>query len=115
MQVITGQKGGGCIRGPAGSGHDRPIHNNPTPRLDAVFTFSGLFVLLGQRILVPGVLMELFTFIGEKIRELRAARKLSQEQLGREMGVPTNTISRWETATYRPKIEDLDGLSRFFG
>lgn len=59
--------------------------------------------------------MELFTFIGEKIRELRGARKLSQEQLGREMGVPTNTISRWETATYRPKIEDLDGLSRFFG
>src|SRR5260221_589021 len=59
--------------------------------------------------------MELFTFIGEKIRELRGARKLSQEQLGREMGVPTNTISRWETATYRPKIEDLDGLARFFG
>lgn len=59
--------------------------------------------------------MELFRFIGEKIRDLRNARKLTQEQLGREMGVPTNTISRWETATYRPKVEDLDTLARFFG
>jgi len=31
------------------------------------------------------------------------------------MGVPTNTISRWETATYRPDVAQLDRLARFFG
>jgi transcriptional regulator with XRE-family HTH domain len=31
------------------------------------------------------------------------------------MGVATNTISRWETATVRPTIEDLEKLARFFG
>jgi len=59
--------------------------------------------------------MDLFTYIGERIRKLRTARGLSQEQLGREMGVPTNTISRWETTTYRPDVDDLDRLARFFG
>src|SRR6266540_3186480 len=59
--------------------------------------------------------MDLFTFIGEQIRDLRTARKLSQEELGRAIGVPTNTISRWETATYRPDVVELDRLARFFG
>lgn len=59
--------------------------------------------------------MDLFTFIGEQIRSLRTARGLSQEQLGREMGVPTNTISRWETTTYKPGVEELERLARFFG
>jgi integrase len=31
------------------------------------------------------------------------------------LGVATNTVSRWETAVYRPTIEDLDKLARFFG
>src|SRR5260370_38336114 len=31
------------------------------------------------------------------------------------MGVATNSISRWETATVRPSIEDLEKLARFFG
>jgi transcriptional regulator with XRE-family HTH domain len=59
--------------------------------------------------------MDLFTYIGDQIRKFRSARGLSQEQLGREVGVPTNTISRWETATYRPDVADLDRLARFFG
>jgi transcriptional regulator with XRE-family HTH domain len=59
--------------------------------------------------------MDLFTYIGDRIRKLRTARDLSQEELGREVGVPTNTISRWETATYRPDVAELDRLARFFG
>ncbi len=31
------------------------------------------------------------------------------------MNTTANTISRWETATYRPTIEDLERLARFFG
>jgi transcriptional regulator with XRE-family HTH domain len=59
--------------------------------------------------------MDLFAYIGEQIRRFRGARGLSQEELGRQMGVPTNTISRWETATYRPDIAQLDRLARLLG
>jgi transcriptional regulator with XRE-family HTH domain len=63
--------------------------------------------------------MDLFEYVGNKIRELRVkyagGKGLSQEALGREMKVTANTISRWETATYQPSLQDLDHLGRFFG
>jgi transcriptional regulator with XRE-family HTH domain len=63
--------------------------------------------------------MELLNFIGNRIRELRAAYGgeggLSQEVLAKRLGVTPNTVSRWETATYKPDINDLEKLSRFFG
>jgi transcriptional regulator with XRE-family HTH domain len=40
---------------------------------------------------------------------------LSQEELANAIGVATNTISRWETATYQPSLDDLDRLARFLG
>ena len=40
-----------------------------------------------------------------------ASRKMRWPRLG----VASNTISRGETATYRPTIEDLEKLARFFG
>lgn len=62
--------------------------------------------------------MNLLQHVGGRIRELRASygggQGLSQEALANELGVATNTISRWETATYRPTLEDLDRLARFF-
>ena len=62
--------------------------------------------------------MDLFEYVASRIRDLRtsyAGSGLSQEALAKGLGVATNTISRWETATYHPTIEDLDKLSRFFG
>jgi transcriptional regulator with XRE-family HTH domain len=63
--------------------------------------------------------MNLFEYVGQRIRTLRQdygdGQGLSQEALAKALGVATNTISRWETATYRPSLEDLDQLSRFFG
>jgi transcriptional regulator with XRE-family HTH domain len=62
--------------------------------------------------------MNLFEYVGQRIRDLRLAygdgQGLSQEALAKALGVATNTISRWETATYRPSLEDLDKLARFF-
>ncbi|MBD2772254.1 helix-turn-helix domain-containing protein [Iningainema tapete] len=63
--------------------------------------------------------MSLMEYIGERIRDLRTSygggKGLSQEAIAKELGTAANTISRWETATYRPTIEDLERLARFFG
>lgn len=63
--------------------------------------------------------MSLFEYVGQQIKALRTSwgggKGLSQEQLGEELGVATNTISRWETATYQPDLKDLEKISRFFG
>lgn len=59
----------------------------------------------------------LYEQIGEKIRELRLNYPngaLSQEALAVKLGVAANTVSRWETGTYKPTAEDLDKLARFF-
>ncbi len=60
----------------------------------------------------------LIEHVGQRIKEFRTAygeRGISQEALASKMGVATNTISRWETATVKPTIEDLEKLARFFG
>lgn len=63
--------------------------------------------------------MNLLEYVGNRIRELRQAyasgEGLSQEALAKAIGVTPNTISRWETGVYRPSLEDLDKLARFFG
>ncbi len=59
----------------------------------------------------------LYERIGQKIRELRLARPegpLSQEALGTAVEVSGNTVSRWETGTYKPTPDDLDKLARYF-
>jgi len=62
---------------------------------------------------------DIFTHVGTRIRELRTSydsgRGLSQEKLAAALSVTTNTISRWETATYHPGLGDLEKLASFFG
>jgi len=62
---------------------------------------------------------DLIKYVGERIRLLRmnygAGQGLSQDSLAKGIGVATNTISRWETGTYKPSLQDLEKLSRFFG
>ena len=55
---------------------------------------------------------DIYEHIGQKIRELRGS--MSQETLGEKIGVGGNTISRWETGTYKPTPGDLDRLARLF-
>ncbi len=62
--------------------------------------------------------MNLFEYVGMRIREMRLAyggEGFSQEALATALGVAPNTISRWETATYQPSLDDLDKMARFFG
>ena len=49
------------------------------------------------------------------IRELRAARGLSQGQLGDALGVSRQTINAIETERYTPSLPLAIGLARFFG
>jgi transcriptional regulator with XRE-family HTH domain len=61
---------------------------------------------------------EIYKIIGEKMRDLRLKhgdRGISQEALAAAIGTTPNTISRWETATYKPAVADLERLARFFG
>jgi transcriptional regulator with XRE-family HTH domain len=62
--------------------------------------------------------MDLYRYIGNKIRELRlqyGGKGISQEALAKEMNTTANTISRWETAAYKPSVDDLHKLATFFG
>lgn len=62
---------------------------------------------------------DLFEYIGHRIRSLRIGYRnngsLSQRELARIIEVSPNTISRWETGTYRPSVSDLSKLAHFFG
>src|ERR1041384_6355583 len=62
--------------------------------------------------------MELLDYVAAQIKNLRMTYRggegMSQEALAREVKVAANTISRWETCTYRPSLEDLERLARFF-
>jgi transcriptional regulator with XRE-family HTH domain len=63
--------------------------------------------------------MDLLDHVAAKIRDLRVSYNsgegLSQESLATHLKVAPNTISRWETGTYRPSLKDLERISRFFG
>jgi transcriptional regulator with XRE-family HTH domain len=65
------------------------------------------------------MIMTLMEYVGQRIRDFRTSygggTGISQDALAKALGVATNTVSRWETAVYRPTIEDLDKLARFFG
>ena len=63
--------------------------------------------------------MDLLDHVAARIRDLRVnynnGEGLSQESLATHLKVASNTISRWETGTYRPGLKDMERLSRFFG
>lgn len=63
--------------------------------------------------------MNLYEHVGQRIAEFRktynSGEGLSQQALAAKIGSTANTISRWETATYKPSLDDLEVLSRFFG
>lgn len=52
--------------------------------------------------------------IGEKIRDLRKERNLSQEILAQYLGVSFQTVSKWENGTTMPDITLIPAIASFF-
>ena len=52
--------------------------------------------------------------IGDKIRELRKARKLTQEQLAEHLNISSQAVSKWETGASSPDLDMLQRLAVFF-
>lgn len=95
-----------------------PVMGNCTPIIVGL-QGDGCQATVGQDYPTIGgiTLPTLYEQIGEKIRELRLTYSrgaLSQEALAIKLGVAANTVSRWETGTYKPTPEDLEKLARFF-
>jgi transcriptional regulator with XRE-family HTH domain len=63
--------------------------------------------------------MDLLDHIAARLKDLRVSYNsgegLTQDALAKSLGVAPNTISRWETGTYRPSVKDMEKISRFFG
>lgn len=51
----------------------------------------------------------------EKLIELRKSKELSQDELGNELGVSRQTISKWELGQSYPDFQSLVLLSDYFG
>ena len=52
---------------------------------------------------------------GKRIKELRLDKKLSQEQLGKEINISQDMISLWETGKLLPTTELIIILAKYFG
>lgn len=51
---------------------------------------------------------------GERLKELREERKVSMEELGKEIGVSHSAISRWERDLREPSLENAKQIAIFF-
>ena len=49
-----------------------------------------------------------------RLRELRLARKMSQQRLAIELSVSQNTISRYENGERKPGIDELIQIADYF-
>lgn len=53
-------------------------------------------------------------FMGDKIKELRIAKKMTQEQLATRLGLVKGSISAYEQGTKYPSLEVLVNLCQIF-
>lgn len=52
--------------------------------------------------------------LSEKIKTLRKQARMSQEQLAEKLGVSRQAVTKWETATGVPELENLRAISALF-
>ncbi len=53
--------------------------------------------------------------LGEQIKNLRTARRISQTELARHVGVTKQSVSNWENDNIQPSIEMLCRIAKYFG
>lgn len=53
--------------------------------------------------------------LGEKLKKLRKARGVSQEQLANQLNVSRQAISKWELGESTPDTDNLVALSDYYG
>jgi transcriptional regulator with XRE-family HTH domain len=58
---------------------------------------------------------DLYKRIGIRIKEAREQQRLKQDQLGELIEESSVAVSRWETATRKPTIEDLEKVGQALG
>lgn len=49
-----------------------------------------------------------------RLRELRTKKNLTLKELGEQLGMPNNTLSRYETGKREPKLETWQKLADYF-
>ena len=52
---------------------------------------------------------------GEKLKKLRTAKELTQDELAEALFVSRTAVSKWESGRGYPNIESLKALAKFFG
>ena len=53
--------------------------------------------------------------VGDKIRQVRVARNLTQQDLADKMGLKRNTISQWESGSRNVSVEQLIEIAKVVG
>lgn len=53
--------------------------------------------------------------IGQKIKQLRKTRKLTQEELAKILDVKPTAVSAWELGRNKPLMDKLDMMAHYFG
>lgn len=51
---------------------------------------------------------------GQKLKELRVEKGLSQRELGERLGFCNQTVSFWESGSREPDLDTLLKIARFF-
>ena len=57
----------------------------------------------------------MFKSFGQKLRELRQSKKLSQSEVETELKLPERTVSKYERDIYRPSGERLKEIAKLYG
>lgn len=53
--------------------------------------------------------------LGERLKQLRKKKKLIQKDIAEMLGIDNTTVSKWESDTYEPDIDNLNKLAEIYG
>ncbi len=59
-------------------------------------------------------IFEVIILLGDKIKKLRKSKNITQEELGKNIGVTTSMVGMYETNARKPSYEVLIKIADFF-